>query len=266
MNDADRGTKGPGRESGAGPERPQPSFLQRQRWRMDAWLTARGRAHTFSLPLFQLHHQLWSLLDQHVTGPCLDAGSGRSPLKQRLLDRGVQVLSIDVEDRTGEVDLVADVQNMPEVADASQQAVVCTQVLEHVPRPWDAVRELARVLRPGGVLILSVPHLSAIHEAPHDYFRYTRYGLTALLEEAGLRPVEVREAGGLVSFLAHGCSLVTLGSLAALPGLRRAAWLGTYLVLVRLLDPVDRLIGLRSRYPCNYVVLAVKEAAPGASE
>lgn len=239
------------------------AFLQRQRRILDRRLTERGLAHTCSLPLFQLHRNLWGWIDAHAKGVCLDAGSGRSPLKRRLQDRGLRTISIDVEDRAGQVDRIADIQEMPVIGDGSIGTVICTQVLEHLPRPWAAAREISRVLEPGGALILSVPHLSLIHEAPNDFFRFTRYGLESLLAEAGLRVNEIRESGGLLSFLAHGASALLLCTFGAVPGLRRLTWAANYLVLVRMLDPVDRLIGFRSRYPCNYVVLAFKEGTPG---
>ncbi len=202
---------------------------------------------------------------------CLDAGSGRSPYKELLRAQGVRVLSIDVEKRSDELDLIADVQDMPAVADGSVDLVLCTQVLEHVPRPWCAVAEFHRVLRPGGRVVLSVPHLSAIHEAPHDYYRYTHYGLTALFRGQGFEVLEVRATGGLIAFVSHGASMVLLGTLGAVPGLGRFVWAVHY-AAVRLLDPIDRLFGMPSVYPAVYLLHARKPSEaelsgdPGATE
>ena len=71
--------------------------------------------------------------------------------------------------------------------DASFDAVVCLQVLEHLRQPWKAVSECARVAKPGGRVILSAPFLFPHHAAPHDYFRFTHDGLRSMVEEAGLR-------------------------------------------------------------------------------
>jgi len=201
------------------------------------------------------------LIEEHASGRCLDAGSGRSPWRPRLAAAGLEVLSIDVEDRSGEVDIVADLQDMPIVADASMGTVLCTQVLEHVPRPWDALSEIARVLEPGGHLILSVPHLSMLHEVPNDYYRYTRYGLTSLLEARGFRVLQIQESGGLVSFLSHLLSMGLMTTLGSLPGLTRLIWALNYFVLVKAAGLVDAVFGLRKIYPCNYVVLAQKIGA-----
>jgi hypothetical protein len=107
-------------------------------------------------------------------------------------------------------------------------------------------------------LILSVPHLSILHEVPHDYYRYTRYGLMSLLEERGFRVLEIREAGGLVSFLSHLLSLGLMTTLGSLPGLTRLVWGLNYIILVKGAGLVDFVFGLRSICPCNYVVLAQK--------
>jgi SAM-dependent methyltransferase len=235
-------------------------FLRAQRMELDTWLTEKGVAHTFSLPVYQLHRHTLPLVERYAATPCLDAGSGRSPWKPLLTARGVEVTSLDVEDRAGEVDLIADLQDMPAVADASIRTVLCTQVLEHLPRPWDALAEIRRVLVPGGHLILSVPHLSVIHEAPHDYYRYTRYGLQALCERSGLEVVRIVESGGLLSFLSHAVSMALFCTLAAMPGLRWITWKSN-LVLIHGLGLVDRLFGMARIYPCNHVLLARKPPA-----
>lgn len=79
-------------------------------------------------------------------------------------------------------DIVGDVMDLP-LPDASYDAVLCLAVLEHVPRPWDAMREMRRVLKPGGRLVLYVPFLSPYHAMPGyygDYVRFTDDGLRAL--------------------------------------------------------------------------------------
>lgn len=231
--------------------------LRRERSKLDAWLTKRGKAHTFSLPLLQLHEKTRTLIDRYARGPCLDAGSGRSPWKDSLRKRGVHVVSIDIEDRGAEVDLIGDLHDMHHVESGSMETVLCTQVLEHLSKPWQALLEISRVLNDGGVLILSAPHLSVIHEAPHDYFRYTRFGLEALCRDCGFEVLSLEESGGLLSFLSHAISMVFLCTLGGAPGLRQPAWLAN-LAFIHLLKPIDRLFGAASIYPCNYVLLARK--------
>lgn len=82
-------------------------------------------------------------------------------------------------------DVFADAANLP-FPDSSFDAVVCLEVLEHVPAPQRVMNEIARVLRPGGRLWLSMPFIYPLHDAPYDFQRYTVPGLRRDLRQAGL--------------------------------------------------------------------------------
>lgn len=232
--------------------------LHRRRARLEETLARAGRLHTLSLARWRLHASLSRAVARHATGRCLDAGSGRSPYRALLAEYGSDVTSVDIEDRSGDVDLLVDVQAMPEVASGSFETALCTQVLEHLPRPWDALAELTRVLAPGGTLILTVPHLSVMHEVPHDYYRFTEFGLRALCEDAGLEVIEIEATGGIFTFLGHGASGLIMSTLGTLPLLHWPIWLLNYAVLVRLLGLVDRALGMPRLYPCDHLVVARK--------
>jgi ubiquinone/menaquinone biosynthesis C-methylase UbiE len=101
------------------------------------------------------------------------------------------------------VDIVSDITAIP-VPDASFDNVLCVEVLEHVPRPLDALRELARVLRPGGTLVLTAPVASITHFAPY-YFStgFSRYFYETLLPDLGLDVVEVDANGDFFQHVAQ---------------------------------------------------------------
>ena len=80
---------------------------------------------------------------------------------------------------------------------ASFDAVVCTQVLEHVASPLEVLTEFRRVLKPGGTLFLSAPMAHPEHQAPYDFFRYTSFGLRALCSQAGFSRIEIQPFGGM---------------------------------------------------------------------
>jgi SAM-dependent methyltransferase len=227
-------------------------------------LAERGASAALSLPPYLLDRRIARALAALPPGRCLDAGSGLAPFRDRLRARGFEVVTLDVEDRGRGVDVVADLQSMPEVPSGAFDLVLSTQVLEHVARPWSAFAEIARVLAPGGALVLSVPHLSMIHEAPEDYFRFTPYALARLAADAGLEVVEIEPAGGLVAFLAHPASLALWLAGGRVPVLRALVRLLNQALLIQALRPFDRLFGLAGRYPCNLVLVARKPrpAAP----
>lgn len=85
-------------------------------------------------------------------------------------------------------DLFGDCSCLP-LLGATVDTVLLLDVLEHVRRPALALGEICRVLRPGGRLILSIPFLYPIHDAPHDYQRYTLHGLSREIDDCGLRLV-----------------------------------------------------------------------------
>lgn len=81
-------------------------------------------------------------------------------------------------------------------ADASFDTVVSFQVLEHVTDPQEMIGECVRVLRPGGRLVVTANFLWGLHEEPHDYFRFSRYGLAQLFERAGCTPIVIEAMAG----------------------------------------------------------------------
>jgi SAM-dependent methyltransferase len=98
------------------------------------------------------------------------------------------------------LDTVADLARLP-FADATFDAALNIVVLEHLPEPWRALGEIGRVLRPGAPLLVAAPQEWGVHQAPHDYFRYTRHGLQRLLEQAGFCQIAIEPAGGFFVLL-----------------------------------------------------------------
>lgn len=100
----------------------------------------------------------------------------------------------------GQLDYVSDLAAIP-VPDASFGAVLCTEVLEHHPEPIAVVKELARVLEPGGTLILTAPLGSGIHQEPYHYYGgYTPWWYERFLGAAGLTDISVEPNEGSLRF------------------------------------------------------------------
>ncbi|MGC8834713.1 MAG: class I SAM-dependent methyltransferase [Armatimonadota bacterium] len=99
------------------------------------------------------------------------------------------------------LDVVCDLLRLPFKSNCFD-AALCTQVLEHVPEPSDVLKEIARCLKPGAVLILTAPLTGEEHQRPYDFYRYTSFGLKYLLEKAEFRVERLEKLGGHLHFLA----------------------------------------------------------------
>jgi len=94
-----------------------------------------------------------------------------------------------------QLDCLGSLLQLP-LRDGAFAAVLSINVLEHVTEPRAAMREMARVLEPGGTLHLMAPQSVRVHYAPYDFYRFTEYGLRYLAEQAGLDVEEVSPEGG----------------------------------------------------------------------
>lgn len=146
----------------------------------------------------------------HASGRLLDVGCGDKPYEHLFTPYVSEYIGVEYDESysassagsRGKADVVYKGDRMP-FEDASFDTVLNVQVLEHTSRPAELLHEIARVLKPGGLLIISVPFSFRLHEEPHDYFRYSPHGLRELCARAGLELGSVEPQGGLWSLLAH---------------------------------------------------------------
>lgn len=129
-----------------------------------------------------------------ASGRLLDVGCGNQPYRSLFASCVEAHIGVDPDARHSQPDVVALAVQLPFVS-ASFDTVLATQVIEHVPQPDRMLQEISRVLKPGGYLILTAPQYWRLHEVPHDYYRFTPYGLRYLVEACGLTPVLVKQQG-----------------------------------------------------------------------
>lgn len=135
----------------------------------------------------------------------LDAGAGEAQYahlfaRQRYV--GVDLGIGDAGWNYRRLDCIADLSALP-LAGSCCDACINIVTLEHVREPARVISEMARVLKPGGRLLLIVPHEWEVHQSPHDYFRYTRHGVQYLLESAGFGGIVIEPVGGFFRLLAR---------------------------------------------------------------
>lgn len=145
--------------------------------------------------VLRITHQAVSRVAHEAKGLLVDLGCGQRPYEAVLDGRVSAYFGFD-RTASSKVDVRTDLSSLPLKA-SSCDTVLCSQVLEHLPEPAYFVGETARVLRPGGSLLLTAPHIWGVHEEPHDYFRFTPYGLRHIAACAGL---DVRVAEPLAGF------------------------------------------------------------------
>lgn len=132
----------------------------------------------------------------------LDAGAGHRPYRNLFHHADYQscdcmpVLEATGGDTETSHTFYCDLEKIPK-DDNIYDVVICNQVLEHVRHPGKVVRELVRILKPGGKLFLTAPQCAGIHMEPFHYFNFTKYGLQLLFEEAGLRVETIKPLGGV---------------------------------------------------------------------
>lgn len=108
----------------------------------------------------------------------------------------------------GELDYICDIKNIP-VGSESFDVVLCTEVLEHLPDPINAIKELSRVLKSGGMIILSAPLGCGLHQQPHHYYGgFTPWFYKYCFEEFGIETIEITPLGGLLQHVSQECHRV----------------------------------------------------------
>ena len=135
-------------------------------------------------------HQHIVALAPSVHGRLLDVGCGSKPYQKYFA--ASEYIGLDMQGRNKHADRFYDGKTFP-FSDGEFDAVLTSEVLEHVFNPDEFLSEINRVLRDGGVLLLTVPFVWDEHEQPFDYARYSSFGLRHLLESHGFAIIEHRK-------------------------------------------------------------------------
>ena len=216
------------------------SFLKRRWHKVCAETIGTSDFWRVAVDHVTIKRALSPLITQYATGRILDVGAGRLAWRDLLAAHGDYVPS-DMTATHPDITELFDIQQEFPFADSSFDTLFCCSVLEHVPEPWQVLSEFKRILKPGGHAVLSVPLIYHIHDAPHDYWRFTPYGVRKLAEMAGLEVELIGTSGGMAQTLAHVVSIVG----AALLWHRRLPWptfimTGMLAAIGRTIDRMDQ--------------------------
>jgi SAM-dependent methyltransferase len=169
-----------------------------------------------------------------LTGKVLDVGAGEAPWRE-WLPAGATYQGVDIENaddfgmvRADDITYY-DGRTLP-FADATFDATLCIEVLEHAEDPEKLMAEMGRCLRKGGLLILTVPWSARRHHIPNDFHRFTRERLAHLLGSHGFIEVSIDERGNDIAAIASKLVVLSL-RLAPGPTWRRLLSLPLFLAL-----------------------------------
>jgi SAM-dependent methyltransferase len=185
----------------------------------------------------------------------LDAGAGEGKFAAAFTRQRYVGLDLGIGDAdwnyTG-LDALGDLQRLP-FPDNCFDACINIVTLEHVREPADVVKELSRTLKPGGRILLVVPHEWEEHQQPHDYYRYTRFGIEYLLKKAGFTDLVIEPVGGFFRLLSRRL----LNGLQFFPGfwlVPAALLLAPPALILPLFDDLDQ----RRNFTLGYICTARK--------
>lgn len=186
----------------------------------------------------------------------LDAASGGQPYRK--LFAHVRYESADFQ----EVDkdylpstYVCDIRAIP-VEDGRFDAVIFNQGLEHMSEPDEVLKELNRILKPGGRMICTAPFFYEEHEQPYDFFRYTQFAYKHMLPKAGFKIESITWLEGYLGTVAYQME-------TAAKYLPKTALMLVPRILCVIMALLFYRMDLRrpytaSGFPKNYVVIAIK--------
>jgi len=154
-----------------------------------------GFLGVFINPFYFVRRELFkstSLLSPHIKGKILDVGCDNKPY-QKLFTHAKEYIGLELDSpenrKKGEANVFYDGKHFP-FGDSTFDSVVFTQVLEHVFNPDEFLNEINRILKKDGNILLTAPFIWDEHEQPHDYARYSSFGLGHLLKKHGFQIIK----------------------------------------------------------------------------
>lgn len=201
---------------------------------------------------------------QHCRGRLLDLGCGKVPFYEFYRDYVDGIVCVDWNGTlhgAKHVDVFCDLTKRLPFNNQEFDTVLLSDVLEHIPTPQCLIREIARILRVDGKLILNVPFAYNLHESPHDYFRYTEFALRRMVEAAGLEVAILQSYGSTITVVADGLAKSVCRS--PLVGGALAACIQSCASIVLMLTRrINRASTYSSRFPSMYFLVARKRYLP----
>lgn len=200
-----------------------------------------------TLWMYQVRKNLLKAITENSVqfkGSLLDLGCGIMPYKSTLLkNKSIEkYIGLDLEKASYyadvKPDLIWDGKIIP-LDDNSIDCIMATEVLEHTHTPDDLLKEINRVLKPGGLFFCTVPFIWHLHEVPFDEYRYTPFSLEKKLQAAQFTRIEIKALGGWDASLSQLLGLWV--TYRPMKKIMKSILLRVCRLAIRLLDKHDKL-------------------------
>ena len=239
------------------------NWIAKRRRLIEREATTIGERRNLSPVFYAQYTSVLPALRRYAQGRLIDLGCGTAPFADLIGDQVSTYHGLDLWPRSPRTVLAADIQQLTMIRDETYDTAISLEVLEHVPAPWLAVDEIYRILKPGGYFVLTVPHLSRLHDVPHDYYRYTRFGISYLLRRSGFEIITIEEKAGLATFLGHQLSTVLISVGRAAGALRTPLEAVNKWLVTKPAYMLDRHILPMGLFPVGYLAVARRRLQTG---
>ncbi len=193
---------------------------------------------------------------QFIKGKTLDFGAGRAKYKGLIVPHTSQYTAFDMVEGEN-IDVAGDALHPP-FPNNHFDTIISTQVLEHVNKPWIMISEIGRILRPGGICIMTAPFMVPYHADPYDFFRYTKEGLMSLFQNEGFEIIESNSYGKTFTVLSEMIHFVYFSHYEKRSATKNL-WASRIMRIIKpLAFRLDSFVKNKVLYPNSYVVAKKK--------
>jgi len=232
------------------------SFISSSRKKIDSDLSKSPLRKMFSPIVYSQYEMTIPTAQKYVHGDLLDIGCGYSPYRNLLIEYVSKYEGIDINKYNEEVTIVGNILEGDLIPKNHFDCIVCFEVLEHIPNSDTLLKKINEILRKEGFVVISVPHLSRLHEEPLDFFRFTKYGLIEIFSRNGFEILEIKHKGSIFSFLGHQISTILVSFFWGIPIISHFILFLNYIFITLPCYYVDKAIDKNGKFAQGYVLVA----------
>ncbi len=234
------------------------TFIKSSRKKIDLDLS-KSKMRKMLSPIYYSQYKLTIPITQkYIRGNLIDIGCGYSPYKAILSKNVSKYEGIDIIPYNEDVTYLGNILVKNPFRENQFDCAISFEVLEHIPNFDHFLKQIHKIIKPNGYFIISVPHLSRLHEEPFDFYRFTKYGLIEIFTRNRFDIVEIASKGSLLSFLGHQVSNLFVSAFWQIPLLKYVVLFLNFLLITVPSFWVDRVFDKNGIFAQGYILVAKK--------